>query len=146
MPEESRKMLEQKSFTWRNIPIRSHLSFRKKIPGHGIHAELAAAINREASRCLLSERQLYGLEEAARRGRERLIDAQLELWKHIDGVTYPREHAARRVDLLAAEVVVMMKTLNAVADGWETKADRIEADANRTVMSRHPGYLLKVTL
>lgn len=87
-------------------------------PGEG-DAELRIRAEAEAFCDRMSDSDVV-----AAHGREKFIDAQLLFWERIDGVRLPREHAAKRVDALAAEVVTLMKTLNAVADGWETKADR----------------------
>lgn len=63
------------------------------------------------------------LSERATAGREKMIEATLQMWAD-GGGAMTRQFAERYVDGLAAEVGSLMAMLNAVADGWETRGDR----------------------
>lgn len=87
-------------FTWRGrkLPINTTISVRTMIP-------------------------IQSLTERATAGREKMIEATMQMWAD-GGGAMTRPFAERYVDGLAAEVGAMMATLNTVADGWQTRGDR----------------------
>jgi hypothetical protein len=80
------------------------------------------------------------IAEAARIGRDKMIDALMLQWER-GGGAMPRVFAERRVDEMAAEVGAMMAQHLAVCAGWETAAD-MGAIKKRTLGTSEPWTLV----